>query len=340
MFPIDRTPLSRYERVYSSVTSSSASPAVEKRGGAPPPASVEDSSPHRYDRGSWIASSASSPSGERRGFPSSLCPVPATPHTPVPADRNQPLRYERVYSSSASAAVRSATSPPAERRATAAPPAPAARTTGVTAQSPTDGSFPSRSLKDARSWIRDELARETGGNPMSTYNTNSSYSRTYEKKVVEETPRVRLSSPPTSVFTSGITDHIFPSSFGSRLTGGLGDVSGFGGTFHSIKTTDDSISVQMDVKDYKPEELKVSVIGQTIVIEAKHGEKKDEFGSIERHFIRRIPLPKGVAPEAVTSTLTTEGALSIVALPPKPKDPSPPRSIPIKVQVAAAGDKA
>lgn len=34
---------------------------------------------------------------------------------------------------------------------------------------------------------------------------------------------------------------------------------------------------------------------------------------------RRIPLPKGVAPEAVTSTLTTEGALSIVALPPKPK---------------------
>ncbi|GMS96852.1 hypothetical protein PENTCL1PPCAC_19027, partial [Pristionchus entomophagus] len=176
--------------------------------------------------------------------------------------------------------------------------------------------------------------------PMSTFNTNSSYSRTYEKKVVEETPRVRLSSPPTAHFTSGIPDSMFPSSFTSRLGGlGGGDVSGFGGSFQSIKTTDDSISVTMDVKDYKPDELKVSVIGQSIVIEAKHGEKKDDFGTIERHFIRRIPLPKGVAPEAVTSTLTTEGALSIVALPPKPKDPSPPRSIPIKVQVSSAGDK-
>ncbi|GMR49242.1 hypothetical protein PMAYCL1PPCAC_19437, partial [Pristionchus mayeri] len=175
-------------------------------------------------------------------------------------------------------------------------------------------------------------------NTMSTFNTNSSYSRTYEKKVVEETPRVRLSSPPTAHFTSGIPDSMFPPSFTSRLAGGLGDVSNFGGTFHSLKTTDDSISVQMDVKDYKPEDIKVSVIGQFIVVEAKHGEKKDDFGTIERHFIRRIPLPKGVAPEAVTSTLTTDGSLSIVALPPKPKDPSPPRSIPIKVQVAT--DKA
>ncbi|GMT25987.1 hypothetical protein PFISCL1PPCAC_17284, partial [Pristionchus fissidentatus] len=174
---------------------------------------------------------------------------------------------------------------------------------------------------------------------MSTFNTNSSYSRTYEKKVIEETPRVRLSSPPTATgshFSSAIPEHLFPASFASRLngSGGLGDVSGFGGSFQSIKTTDDSISVSMDVKDYKPEELKVSVIGQFIVIEAKHGEKKDDFGTIERHFIRRIPLPRGVLPEAVSSTLTTDGSLSIVALPPKPKDPSPPRSIPIKVQVA------
>lgn len=190
--------------------------------------------------------------------------------------------------------------------------------------------------------LRDELREEdVASDPMSTFNTNSSYSRTYEKKVVEETPRVRLSSPPTSHFTSSIPDHIFPPAFTSRLGhAGLGDVTGFGGTFHSIKTTDDSISVQMDVRDYKPDELKVSVIGAFIVVEAKHGEHKDDFGTIERHFIRRIPLPKGVAPEAVSSTLTPDGSLSIIALPPKPKEPSPPRSIPIKVQVSAAGDKA
>ncbi|KJH52677.1 hypothetical protein DICVIV_01138 [Dictyocaulus viviparus] len=37
-------------------------------------------------------------------------------------------------------------------------------------------------------------------------------------------------------------------------------------------------------------ELKVSVIGQFIVIEGKHPEKADEFGFIERHFIRNPNL--------------------------------------------------
>lgn len=46
---------------------------------------------------------------------------------------------------------------------------------------------------------------------MSTYNHSSSYNRTYEKKVVEEVPRVRLTSIP---FT---THHVLPVSFSPIL---------------------------------------------------------------------------------------------------------------------------
>ncbi|VDM63150.1 unnamed protein product [Angiostrongylus costaricensis] len=40
---------------------------------------------------------------------------------------------------------------------------------------------------------------------MTTYNHSSSYNRTYEKKVIEETPRIRVTTQP-----SPFTTHILP----------------------------------------------------------------------------------------------------------------------------------
>ncbi|VDO07527.1 unnamed protein product [Haemonchus placei] len=42
---------------------------------------------------------------------------------------------------------------------------------------------------------------------MTTYNQSTSYNRTYEKKVIEETPRIRIASHPQ---TSPFTSHILP----------------------------------------------------------------------------------------------------------------------------------
>ncbi|VDM63151.1 unnamed protein product [Angiostrongylus costaricensis] len=87
-------------------------------------------------------------------------------------------------------------------------------------------------------------------------------------------------------------------------------------------------------------QLQVSVIGQFIVVEGKHPEKADEFGFIERHFIRykkifsnslKFNLPRNVQPEGVSSNLTSDGTLTIQAFPLKPKDGSPARAIPIKI---------
>uniref|UniRef100_A0AC34RA26 SHSP domain-containing protein n=1 Tax=Panagrolaimus sp. JU765 TaxID=591449 RepID=A0AC34RA26_9BILA len=163
---------------------------------------------------------------------------------------------------------------------------------------------------------------------MSAHSQSSTYNRSYERKVVEEGPTKvnfpygmgidlpRLSSfqAPSSSFLQGPHNY----HFGVCTSG----------SFHS---TDDSFSASLDVSAYAPEDLKVSVIGRQIVIEAKHPEKTDELGTIERSFVRKFALPKHADPEAVQSNLSAEGVLTVEVLPPKPKEVSPSRSIPIKI---------
>ncbi|VDP01931.1 unnamed protein product [Heligmosomoides polygyrus] len=176
---------------------------------------------------------------------------------------------------------------------------------------------------------------------MTTYNHSTSYNRTYEKKVIEETPRIRISSLPQA---SPFASHILPTSFSSFNTS-------LGGHIVSVNASDDSLAVSMDVSHFNADDLKlslylslqsailktteietyVSVIGQFIVVEGKHPEKPDEFGTIERHFIRKFNLPRNVQPEGVSSNLSGDGILSIKAEPLKPKDGSPARAIPIKI---------
>ena len=88
------------------------------------------------------------------------------------------------------------------------------------------------------------------------------------------------------------------------------------GSFHS---TDDSFSATLDVAPYAPEDLKVSVIGRQIVIEATHPEKADELGLIQRSFVRKFALPKNADPESVQSNLSSDGLLTVQVYPPKPK---------------------
>jgi crystallin alpha B len=49
------------------------------------------------------------------------------------------------------------------------------------------------------------------------------------------------------------------------------------------------------------------------VIEGKHEEKSDEHGQIERHFIRKVALPKDVQADRVVSHLSRDGVLTVSA---------------------------
>jgi len=165
---------------------------------------------------------------------------------------------------------------------------------------------------------------------MSSYNHSSSYNRTYERKIIEEggKPTVQISAPFQTITSTGagFTLPTLPTaSFITPHNYHFGNCSG------SFQCSDDSLSTSLDVSGFAPEDLKVSVIGQQIVVEAKHGEKQDQLGTIERHFIRKFALPRNASPESVVSNLTSDGQLSITAQSAKAKDVSPPRTIPIKV---------
>uniref|UniRef100_A0A1I7YLW2 SHSP domain-containing protein n=1 Tax=Steinernema glaseri TaxID=37863 RepID=A0A1I7YLW2_9BILA len=106
---------------------------------------------------------------------------------------------------------------------------------------------------------------------------------------------------------------------GHRLGEGVGEVVNDG----------DSFSISVNVSHFKPEELKVNVCDNQLIIEGKHEEKSDEYGQVERHFVRKYNLPKNVKAELVTSELSKEGILTVQSQK-KALEESKTRSIPIQ----------
>lgn len=76
----------------------------------------------------------------------------------------------------------------------------------------------------------------------------------------------------------------------------------------------DHFTANLDVQQFKPEEITVKVTGEnTVTIEGKHEEKEDEHGQIYRHFIRKYVLPKNCDISKVESKLSSDGVLTIKA---------------------------
>jgi HSP20 family molecular chaperone IbpA len=81
-----------------------------------------------------------------------------------------------------------------------------------------------------------------------------------------------------------------------------------------MKEDKDKMEVSLDTAQYRPDELKVSVVNDVICVEGKH-EEKAEDGSrmVSRQFVRKYTLPQGAKPEDVTSNLSSDGVLVITA---------------------------
>lgn len=67
----------------------------------------------------------------------------------------------------------------------------------------------------------------------------------------------------------------------------------------------------MDVQQFAPDEINVKTVGKFVVVEAKHDERQDEHGYIQRHFVRRYALPDDVEAIDVVSSLSSDGVLTI-----------------------------
>ncbi|XP_049943076.1 protein lethal(2)essential for life-like [Schistocerca serialis cubense] len=81
----------------------------------------------------------------------------------------------------------------------------------------------------------------------------------------------------------------------------------------TIQNNKDGFKVNLDVQQFKPEELTVKVVGDSVVVEAKHEERKDEHGYISRQMQRRYLLPKDVVTDQVQTQLSSDGVLTISA---------------------------
>lgn len=75
----------------------------------------------------------------------------------------------------------------------------------------------------------------------------------------------------------------------------------------------DGFQVSLDVQHFQPNEIHVRTENNQVVINAKHKEKRDNHGYISRKFTRRYDLPDGFKSEDVTSTLSSDGVLTIKA---------------------------
>lgn len=95
-----------------------------------------------------------------------------------------------------------------------------------------------------------------------------------------------------------------------------------------VINTKDSFQVNLDVQQFKPDELNVKVLDKYIVVEGNHEERGDEHGYVSRKFTRRYRLPKNVDQQAITSTLSSDGVLQLHA-PKKVLPESEGRTIPI-----------
>jgi HSP20 family molecular chaperone IbpA len=79
---------------------------------------------------------------------------------------------------------------------------------------------------------------------------------------------------------------------------------------------DGKIQICIDVHHFGQNDITVKTLRNTIIIEGRHEELVDEFGSVERHFVRKYPLPKANQTSDVQSTLSSDGVLTVTVLAP------------------------
>lgn len=79
-----------------------------------------------------------------------------------------------------------------------------------------------------------------------------------------------------------------------------------------VKDEKDKFQVIMNAREFKPEEVEVKVVDESVLIYGKHEEKTDDR-FIQLGFSHRFVLPRGTDPETVMSSWSTEGILTVEA---------------------------
>lgn len=99
-----------------------------------------------------------------------------------------------------------------------------------------------------------------------------------------------------------------------------------------ISSDSEKFEVKMNVKRFKPDELRIKVKNRNVVVEGKH-KNEDDQKFMANHFVQRFVLPLGSKQEEVTAVLNEKGVL-VVTVPRHEVPPPPPeRIVPIEVRI-------
>ncbi|XP_077548998.1 alpha-crystallin B chain-like [Haemaphysalis longicornis] len=106
----------------------------------------------------------------------------------------------------------------------------------------------------------------------------------------------------------------------------------------SVACTPEKFAINVDTRNFAPEEISVKTEDNCVVIHGKHEEKSDDRGCyVKREFTRRYVLPEDVDPETVKCHLKPNGHLALEA--PRKNAPKESKPVPIEIQhVPAVGD--
>uniref|UniRef100_A0A914D743 SHSP domain-containing protein n=1 Tax=Acrobeloides nanus TaxID=290746 RepID=A0A914D743_9BILA len=73
-----------------------------------------------------------------------------------------------------------------------------------------------------------------------------------------------------------------------------------------------TLRLRFDVAQYKPEEVTVKTVDNRLLVHAKH-EEKAPSRTVYREYNQEFMLPRGTNPEHISSTLSTDGILTVEA---------------------------
>lgn len=90
------------------------------------------------------------------------------------------------------------------------------------------------------------------------------------------------------------------------------------GMERSARIDKDGFEVRLDVHQFKSYEITVRVENNTIIVEGKHDRRPNVQGYIERRFTRRYDLSSEFKIRDVSSNLSSDGILTVKALPAYP----------------------
>jgi len=81
-----------------------------------------------------------------------------------------------------------------------------------------------------------------------------------------------------------------------------------------VKEDDSKLEISLDTAQYRPDELSVSIDGNSLSVAGKHEEKAEDGSKmVSRSFSRKWSLPKGAKADQVVSNLSSDGVLVITA---------------------------